>query len=105
VNWFSIRCEARRRARETHIGELERSVGYEPSVNEHGLPRIVVERNPEGEWLMTDRWKTRGFAGERYGGVYYEVKAATKRGCIRKARRRLRALVEKDLVGVTEVTL
>jgi hypothetical protein len=103
MNALAVRREARRRARQAHIADLERGVGLEPSYDVRGLPRIVVERNPTGSWTLGDRWIALGF--DPYGSRAFAPRASTKRLCIRRARKRLRLMVGNELRDPIEVKL
>lgn len=98
MNWLKTHRAIRRHLRQEHIAQLERQVGLEIShPPDVGLPVVKIVRNPEGEWFMADRWKAEGFPG------YRAVEAATKRGCLKKARRRLRAMVQAQIEPETLV--
>lgn len=104
MNALRVRREARRAARAVRIHDLEVATGEEPTVTDkdtYGLPRVRVSRNPSGAWGMGDRWEAAGFQDSR--GYPDTVEASTRRGCIRRARRRLRILVYNQLVDPVDV--
>lgn len=100
----------RRMRQKARITELEKGVGFEVSYPDAELPRLVVVRNPGGDFLLGDCWEVKELS--KYGdGIIegrfdlYRLSAATKRGAVANAQRYLEALVQSRVEGPTEVRL